>query len=87
MEDPETLRIRRVHIPEASLFFLLSDGRVLGVPTSVSPALAAATLEQTYQWRLVDEGRGVEWYGRDLVALLSLRTLLAHPGAEIRDPG
>jgi hypothetical protein len=87
VEEIQALRIRRVHFLEDFLVCLLSDGRALCIPLSLSPALQAASPEQRYQWQLVGDGRGVVWYAGGLEEHLNLRSLLAHPEARIGDIG
>jgi len=43
------------------LFFVLEDGRLLGMPIGWSERLAAATAEQRANWELNGDGVGVHW--------------------------
>ena len=84
-KEIQALRVARVHFLEAHLLCLLSDDRVLCVPLSVCPPLAAAPAEQRYQWQLIGDGRSIVWYTDTLQEHLSLRTLLDHPEAKVGD--
>ena len=86
-KEIRALRIKQAHFLGEHLLFLLSDGRVLCVPLSICPPLAAAPAEQRSQWQLIGEGRSVVWYTDDLREHLSLRTLLEHADARVADLG
>jgi selenophosphate synthetase-related protein len=43
------------------LFFLLQDGRQIGMPLAWSERLAKATTEQRNHWELNGDGVGVHW--------------------------
>ncbi|MBI2963900.1 MAG: DUF2442 domain-containing protein [Deltaproteobacteria bacterium] len=50
-----------VSCTDHSLDVALSDGRTLSVPLVWFPRLLLATPEERRGWRLVGEGRGIEW--------------------------
>ncbi|MGQ0702988.1 MAG: DUF2442 domain-containing protein, partial [Gemmatimonadales bacterium] len=54
--DSNTLRITRVEVREDQLVCVLSDGRTLAVPISISPILRDAPIEARYNWRLAGGG-------------------------------
>jgi hypothetical protein len=85
--DPEeirTLRIVRVHFVESLMLCLLSDGKVLCVPLTISPRLVAARPNGLYQYQIGDDGREVTWSFEGVSETLTLRDMLEHPKAEIR---
>jgi hypothetical protein len=83
----DELSIVRIHFREDYLFALLSDGKMLCVPLSISPVLAAAP-HRRYQWRISEGGKEVLWYIKGMgfaTARLNLYDLLAHPEAQMSD--
>ena len=50
-----------VSCTERTLEVALSDGRTLSLPLAWFPRLLVATPEQRRRWRLVAEGKGIEW--------------------------
>lgn len=46
---------------ERTLEVVLSDGRTLSVPLAWFPRLLVATPEQRGRWRLVADGKAIEW--------------------------
>jgi len=43
------------------VYVRLEDGREIGVPLVWFPRLAAATVEQRANWRLIGRGVGIHW--------------------------
>ena len=50
-----------VTIDEATLHFILADGREISALLEWFPRLRDATPEQRQQWRLIGKGTGVHW--------------------------
>lgn len=50
---------------EDKVYFLLEDGRELGVPLEWFPKLRDATQEQLKNWRLIGHGDGIHWADLD----------------------
>ena len=72
MRMPEVLDVA---VSEETLSVELSDGRTLSVPTGWYPRLAHATERERTNWRVIEEGRGIQW--PDLDEDVSLEGLLA----------
>ena len=84
-EEINDLSIVRVHFRGGYLVALLSNGNMLCVPLSVSPALEDSP-HLRYQWKINQGGKEVVWYRRGMgirSAHLDLWNLLAHPEAQI----
>lgn len=62
-----TLAVRRdthavdVSVDEASLHFVLADGREISAPIEWFPRLRDASEVQRQNWRLIGKGIGVHW--------------------------
>jgi hypothetical protein len=82
-EEIQGLRIREVHLQEDMLLCRLSNGQLLQVPISISPALAAAPHLARFQWRISGDGKAVFWYTEALKAHVSLREMLDAPDSEL----
>jgi len=50
-----------VRFDQSTLFFVLADGRQVGMPISWSEKLASATRDQLSHWELNGDGVGVHW--------------------------
>lgn len=57
----ETPLATGVKITDAALIVDLQDGRVVSVPLSWYPRLAAATPSERRRWRLIGPGIGIHW--------------------------
>ena len=54
-------RAREVHVSEAELNVILSDGRKIIVPLAWFPRLLHATPQQRKKWQLLGDGDGIHW--------------------------
>jgi hypothetical protein len=82
----EDLRITRVHFRETYMFCLLSDGKMVCVPLTISSALQAAPPELRYQWQISDQGKSLIWHTKGMGIVterISLAAILDHPEAQI----
>jgi len=68
-----------VSVGEDFLSVALIDGRVLLVPLAWYPRLAAATVAERSNWRLIGRGEGIHW--PDIDEDLSVAALLAGHGS------
>jgi hypothetical protein len=59
---------------EDKIYFLLEDGRELGVPKVWFPKLTVASEEQLNNWRFIGGGDGIHW--PDLDEDISIESLL-----------
>ncbi|MGQ0701793.1 MAG: DUF2442 domain-containing protein, partial [Gemmatimonadales bacterium] len=65
------------------LVCVLSDGRTLAVPISISPILRDAPIEARYNWRLAGGGEAVVWRSGKLEEKLTLSGMLGYPESTI----
>jgi uncharacterized protein DUF2442 len=84
-DEIRALSIKSVHFRDHHVLFLLSDGKALCVPLSVSPLLEAASQEERYQWQLLEQGRVVAWDTETLQVHLDLSWLLKQPEAMVAE--
>lgn len=56
--DPHAIDVM---VDEASLHFVLADGREISAPLEWFPRLRDATATQRQHWRLIGKGIGVHW--------------------------
>ena len=86
-DEITTLRITRVHFRQEDIFYLLSDGNMLCVPLTISPALEAAPRLVRYEWQITADGQAVVWASNGSVGVrterLELARILAHPKAYV----
>jgi hypothetical protein len=85
-EELNGLRICRVHFREEYLFCLLSDGNMICVPLSISPALTGAEYQARYQWEIVEDGKAIVWRTKGMGVTtehLTLWHMLSHPETRI----
>jgi len=85
LEQMQALRITEVRLHEQAMECHLSDGHWLGVPLTVSRAVAEAPPVARFQWRISGDGKAVFWYTEELKAHLSLREMLDCPESELRE--
>ena len=72
---------RDVRVSDDTLSVELADGRAISVPVAWYPRLSHGTAEERNHWRLIGNGRGVQW--PDLDEDISVENLLAgKPSAE-----
>ena len=53
--------VTKMWFDEDKIYFLLEDGRELGVPKAWFPKLIAASDKQLNNWRLIGGGDGIHW--------------------------
>lgn len=56
-----------LHITDDALLLALADGRMISVPLSFFPTLAAATPRQRAQWQYLGPATGFVWEAFDLL--------------------
>ena len=66
---------QRVTVSDDALSVELSDGRSISVPLAWYPRLLHGTAEERGRWRLIGQGRGINW--PDLDEDISVEGLLA----------
>ncbi|SMD38830.1 Protein of unknown function [Reichenbachiella faecimaris] len=54
-------KAKEIWFKEDKIYFLLADGRELGVPIEWFPKLRDANPDQLKNWRLIGSGDGVHW--------------------------
>lgn len=69
--------VHRVEVDDERIRMVLTDGRELSVPTSISPRLLAATRPQRERWKLEGMGTAVHW--PDIDEDIGVWTLLGVP--------
>jgi hypothetical protein len=59
--DTRIPAVTDVRFSENTLSVDLSDGRVISVPVSWYPRLSHGTPREREHWRLIGDGRGIQW--------------------------
>lgn len=70
-------KIQTVTTDTSTLWFHLTDGRMLGAPLDWFPRLIAASPEQRQAWELIDSSTGAHW--PDVDEHISVRVLMNLP--------
>jgi hypothetical protein len=65
----------QVRVSDDALSVELADGRVISVPLSWYPRLVHGTTDERNKWRLIADGRGIDWI--ELDEDISVENLLA----------